>query len=515
MSFSQMTAQNAAILLMAILCVVVSFDTMQLAFALFGALVYAALQKFNPLAGKTRCQLAAEREERERKFSTHRATRWPASVKRSATRSRQPGPTQHQQQPTNTGAIKPDVYQPSTKPVTAPTFQSTAWEAEVDELISQIIPGRDEDQAVQRLALHVKAAIGSLLPEVEVNGFAQGSLKYGKAFGVAVPEVDIVASVNPAAVNRRSRHYVKAQQMDARQLQKWALRGCIDRLVTVGGFKFRRSAFQGEEPKATLVVPVSLGFFTDPIPVDFSVNTVTPFYTAALLTECSQIEPRAKALILLVKRWAKDRGICHGTKGHLSPYLWSLLAIYFMQVGVEGPGPLLPALHEFAMSSGLMPRPSSSKCDAPNQKPLANKLVEDAMKLSIGQLFCEFVNFYRQHFNWRDEAISVRLGRRAPPSISLPLHIVLSEDHGTHDVGLAIEDPFKAGNNLGACMNAMSLARLREELARASDLCTRGASLTELLEPWVPPDDGRSSSILRDACSEEHGSGGAKNPQSE
>merc|ERR1719310_418023 len=90
---------------------------------------------------------------------------------------------------------------------------------------------------------------------------------------------------------------------------------CTDRLVASAGLKFRRSAFRGEEPRVTLLVPSALGFFKEAIPVDFSINSVTPFYTAALLTECGQIDVRAKALILFVKRWAKDRGICHAAKG--------------------------------------------------------------------------------------------------------------------------------------------------------------------------------------------------------
>ncbi|CAK0854501.1 unnamed protein product, partial [Prorocentrum cordatum] len=60
------------------------------------------------------------------------------------------------------GTLKPEVRKPSAVPVLAPTFQSTGWEA-----------------------------------EAEVAGFASGSLVSGKAFGVAVPEVDIVVNANP------------------------------------------------------------------------------------------------------------------------------------------------------------------------------------------------------------------------------------------------------------------------------------------------------------------------------
>merc|ERR1719265_1650370 len=139
----------------------------------------------------------------------------------------------------------------------------------------------------------------------------------------------------------------EAERLDERKIQKWAIRGCTDRLVATGSFKFRRSAFKGDEPKVTLLAAPSLGLFVESIPMDFSVNVVTPLYNAALLTECGQMEPRAKELILLVKRWAKDRGICHAPKGHLPPYLWGILSIFYLQSGMADDESLLPSLEGF------------------------------------------------------------------------------------------------------------------------------------------------------------------------
>merc|ERR1719359_2510985 len=234
-------------------------------------------------------------------------------------------------------------------------------------------PGVEEEHAVQRLVFHVKRTIQSLFPEVEVTGFVHSSLKCGKAFGVAVPEAEIVANVSPVLLAQRLQQ--RAKSIGAKQLQKSSVRACTDSLVSSGGLKFRRSAFRGDEPRVTLLVPKVLGFFSDAIPIDFSVNSITPFYTAALLTECGQMEPRAKTLILLVKRWAKDRGICHSAKGHLSPYLWSLLVMYFLQVGVDEEGALLPLLEAFKISS----------CDSKlKYKSTANATMdESSSKLSV------------------------------------------------------------------------------------------------------------------------------------
>jgi len=349
-----------------------------------------------------------------------------------------------------------------------------------------------------------------------VLGFASGDLVRGTAFGVAVPEVDVIVSVRPSVLAARlqgrlaPRSGALAAQLDVRKLQKSAIRACTDRLVSGGGFKFRRSAFRGPEPKVTLLAPAALGIYSEAIPIDFSVNSTTPLYNAALFTECGQIEARARSLILLVKRWAKDRGVCHAAKGHLSPYSWTLLTIFFLQVGVPDEGPLLPALEGFRLSSGLAGQPAmlggssvvgdggdteTNPMAGPGSSPAAStdgneeprpESVAGPQK-SVGELFKDFAHFYGSTFDWRNEAISVRLGRRGPPHLGLPLHIVLRDDAAT-EVGPSIEDPFDQRRNLGECTTAASLTRLHEELTRAAELCERGAPLAKLLEPWVPPE---------------------------
>lgn len=490
---SELNAKNVGLILLACVCTILPLDISQLAFAVIGALAYALLQVVNPRPVRSK-QIVVEYEAKDqrgnglarsrpqqtswRKDGAPRVPREQQDVlaKANADRKRVPSPP----------VAKPEVYKPSSMPVSAPTFSSTGWDDEVSELLQQLTPGNSEAQAVRRLALHVEQVIKAIYPDVEVSGFAHAGLSAGKAFAIAVPEVDIVANISPTALAARIAQNQR-QQLDVKKFQKTSVRLCTDRLVANAGLKFRRSAFRGEEPRVTLLVPPQLGFFSDAVPIDFSINTVTPFYTAALLTECGQIDLRAKSLILLVKRWAKDRGICHAAKGHLSPYLWSLLAMYFLQVGVDEEGAILPSLDQFKISSTLGSGSSKAKGATPamHQK---GPQKEEVNKLSVGQLFGKFVHFYSKKFNWSGEAISIGAGRRAAPDLSVPLHVVINDD-GTSAVGPIIADPFKAGNNLGNSMNPISLARLHEELSRANDLYQRGASLTELLQPWVPVED--------------------------
>jgi hypothetical protein len=286
--------------------------------------------------------------------------------------------------------------------------------------------------------------------------------------------------IGPKGQGRSSQKASPTQaQPDPRKAQKSAIRSCVDRLVSSGGFKFRRSAFRGLEPKVTLLAPPAHGIVNEPIPIDFSVNTNTPLHNANLSDECASIDSRCKDLMLLVKRWAKDRGVCHAAKGHLSPYCWSLLTIYYLQVGMKDRRPVLPPLPNMEASVTGMARQISDE----------RALDDGAPKLTVGELFKGFVLFYNRTFEWGEELVCVRSGQRARAGDEFPIHMIQHEDPAKQPlVGPSIEDPFEPAHNLGECATAISLARLREEMNRADEMCSKGVALGELLEPWVPPD---------------------------
>lgn len=344
------------------------------------------------------------------------------------------------------------------------------------------------------LAAAARQILQKMMPEAEVVAFASADIMRGTAFGVAVPEVDIICNVTPSVLarclqNNTARPMPHDAQLDARKLHKSALRACTDELVAGGVFKFRRSAFKGLEPKVTLLAS-GFGACGVAIPVDFSVNTLTPLYNAALLTECGHIDIRARDLILVVRRWAKDRGVSHAAKGHLSPYAWTLLVIYFLQVcNTEGDS-ILPMLTAFKLSSGLLPaQHASHPRPGSNTTALADRNVHSA---SVASLFAGFAHFFSQTIDWRREAVSVRAGKRQAPAQKLPLHIV-EFGNGSTEVAPSIEDPFEPTRNLSALMTTVSLARFREEFARVDALCSRDASLSEILEPLVPPERGSTT----------------------
>lgn len=358
---------------------------------------------------------------------------------------------------------KPETRKTSAVPVQALTFKATEWRAQVGELVERIAPTNESEKAVEAIARSIRHSLAPLLLDAKVVAFACSNPLNSHAFGVAVPDVDVVL-VTPLAGG----DCYHKQNLDASKLQKSIIRSCTDRLVSHGGFKFRRSGFRGSEPRVTLLAPVNSrgeDQHAVNIPINLSVNSSTPSQNFSLVEACRSLNPVARELILLVRRWAKDRGISHVAKGNLSPYCWTVLAIYFMQVK----GEVLPPLASF-ITHGQVPSELSLK----------------DCQCHAADLLQGFFHFYANMFDWRNEGICIRLAQRAPPRLGLPLHILLKSDGKSTMVGLSIEDPYQTGHNLADCMNWRSFERTQEEISRAFELCSQGSSLASLLEPWAP-----------------------------
>lgn len=377
-------------------------------------------------------------------------------------------------------------------PVSLPVFEATGFENQVKELLTQMIATQESEKVIRDLAAHAQTILREIFADVEVVGFASSNFVRGTAFGVAVPDVDLVASINPESlVHQLQLHRCGCvtDRICARKLQKSAVRTCTDLLTSKGGLRFRRTAFRGEEPKVTLLVPPTLGLSHQSIPIDFSVNSVLPLHNAALLTECGHIEPRAKALVILVRRWAKDRGICQASMGHMPPYSWTLLCIYFCQVGLQDA--VLPPLTRFKVTSGLAGKTDAhtgaeDDWRAPTHSPV--------MSMQVGELFREFAQFLLS-VDWSTEVASVRLGKRSPPHLGMELPVILHAN-GDSEIGPCVEDPFEPKRNIASGVTEYGAKRLREELLRASDLMSQCAPLAEILVPWTPPsasDDTRET----------------------
>eukprot|EP00929_Paragymnodinium_shiwhaense_P100384 TRINITY_DN6265_c0_g1_i1.p1 TRINITY_DN6265_c0_g1~~TRINITY_DN6265_c0_g1_i1.p1 ORF type:complete len:538 (+),score=113.01 TRINITY_DN6265_c0_g1_i1:119-1615(+) len=358
--------------------------------------------------------------------------------------------------------------------IAPPTFSVTGFEAEVKELMHQILPSQRDEKAVQDITMRVHQALAATYPDIEVLGYCTGDLNRGKAFGVAVPDVDIIINLNPAMLASSVSSRNSDPDNDLMKIYKATLRSCTEKLVSKGGFKFRRSAFRGSEPKVTLLTPNVVGDLQHAVPMDFSINTTVPMYYSSLLADCELLDPRAKELIMLVKRWAKDRGVCHAAKGYLSPYLWCVMVVYFLQQRAYDAEPVLPMLEAFPTAAGLVGAGRPAVKLAEKQAAMHTQQHERAqLDKHVGTLFKEFVHYFHAIFDWSHGVIAIS---DAAYSVDI------------EGVALRIVDPFEGQGDLSAYLSKDRLVRIREEFARASELCRAEASLVQLLELWMPPE---------------------------
>lgn len=402
--------RTQCIILAGILTAVLPLEIHHLVAMVLGAAGYMFLQKLEPTVRRREPQVKRRSSsDMEKKFQEKREVR-----------------------------VMKEVKKPSVVPVQAPKFQATGFDAEVKELLQNLQLTNTVRAQVDSITQRVKDLLLPIFQgSTTLEGYALANPLTGTAFGVAVPDVEIVVTSGSNA---------QVVGPEAAKYQKSLIRTCTDRLVT-GGFKFRRSAFRGNEPKVTLISPPSPDGQAG-IPFNLSVNAMTPSCAQRIFEACQRC-PCAAELLLLERRWAKDRGISHAAKGHLSPYCWMLLGIYYLQeVGILEPG------------LGFL-----------------NSTPKTKSTMSSAELFKSFMRFYA-NFSWT-EVVSVR-GHR---SKALPMRMV---DGVAAPV---IEDPFELGVDLANGMHSQSLQRLRDELRRSCELCARGASLAELLEPWVPPEE--------------------------
>jgi len=405
--------RTQCIILVGILTAVLPLEIHHLVAMVLGAAGYMFLQKLEPTVRRREPQVKRTRD--AEKWRSPREARDVPNAPKSV-------------------ALPREVKKPSVVPVQAPKFQAKGFDAEVTELLQNIQLTHNVRVQVDAITQKVKDCLSPVLQGSKLDGYVLANPLSGTAFGVAVPDVEIVVTSNSQVAGAEAAKY-----------QKSLIRSCTDRLVT-GGFKFRRSAFRGSEPKVTLISPPSQCGQVG-IPFNLSVNAMTPSRAQRIFEACERC-PVAAELLLLERRWAKDRGISHAAKGHLSPYCWMLLGVYYLQeAGILEPG--LGFLNSTSAQSTM----------------------------TSATLLKNFMRFYA-NFSWK-EVVSVRSGR----SKALPLRLM--DGHAAP----VIEDPFEIGTDLASGMHSQSLQRLREEIQRAHQLCERGASLAELLEPWVPPEE--------------------------
>lgn len=152
--------------------------------------------------------------------------------------------------------------------------------------------------------------------------------------------------------------------------------------------------------------------------VDISFGNDVVLYNSQLLRAYADFDQRAMALGILVKHWAKQRGIRSPLEGTLSSYSYSLMVIHFLQLNhvlpnFQNPPETLMAMAGLDSAERLLEEghnvwflnPGSVKGDIEDEDWLGCR----KCTASLPELFFGFFRYFALEFNFYSHVVSIRL----------------------------------------------------------------------------------------------------------
>jgi len=197
-------------------------------------------------------------------------------------------------------------------------------------------------------------------------------------------------------------------------------------------------------------VPILRLRFGGHLDIDLSCENIKAVTNTRLLKAYASIDRRVRDVGIAVKLWAQANGVCGASKGHLSSYSFTLMAIYFLQVHPEI----------------QLPHFDTARIEADNKK-RPDALVAWARKqwrcdLTSVELLHRFFWFYSSWFSWCEEVVSVRQGERM-----FAYQHCFQQLRGRYTPRLHIEDPYERERNLHCVLGDLQELRLQQALGEA------------------------------------------------
>ncbi|TMW57719.1 hypothetical protein Poli38472_014322 [Pythium oligandrum] len=201
-----------------------------------------------------------------------------------------------------------------------------------------------------------------------------------------------------------------------------------------------------------------------------------------LLRAYAEYDDRTRALGLVVKHWAKRRGVSDASLGYLSSYSYILLVIYYLQARVG----LLPNLQnpELLQQANVSPRYFNkvdiSFCDdrhAARAFHSTTAAAKNVQNLTVAELLEGFFAFYASEFDFAQYVVSVR----SPESQQRKTKKTRWGLSKMKSWRISIEDPLEITRDLGCVLQASAQQRILKEFARANALMQKGESFADVV----------------------------------
>lgn len=204
---------------------------------------------------------------------------------------------------------------------------------------------------------------------------------------------------------------------------------------------------------------------------DISVNNNLAVINSRLIGAYCSIDPRMQPLGIVIKTWAKARGINDRSRGTLSSFSLLLMLIHFLQ---RRNPPILPSLQDLALElnepliylHGADIRFITNKAAISSEMHRLTSGVDNTE--SLGQLLYEFFRYYG--FEYKQGVIGIRdLRQFQSDSDNSPLAMYV------------VDNPFEVGKDVANVAPAQ-YSRIRQEFRRANSLIYEGSSLEHVCE---------------------------------
>lgn len=203
---------------------------------------------------------------------------------------------------------------------------------------------------------------------------------------------------------------------------------------------------------------------------DISVNNNLAVINSRLIGAYCSIDPRMQPLGIVVKSWAKARGINDRSRGTLSSFSLLLMLIHFLQ---RRSPPILPSLQDLALelNEPLIYLQGSDIRFISDKQAIESEMHRlrngSQNEESLGQLLYEFFRYYG--FEYKNGVVGIR-----------DLRQFQSDEANAGSAEMyVVDNPFEVGKDV-ANVSPSQYSRIRQEFRRANSLIYDGATLSEI-----------------------------------
>ncbi|KAF5952975.1 hypothetical protein HYC85_010919 [Camellia sinensis] len=327
-----------------------------------------------------------------------------------------------------------------------------------------LIPPEEENAKQKQLLTLLEKLVSKEWPEARLHLYGSCA----NSFRVSKSDIDVCLAIEDPDVNKsevllKLADILQSDNLQNVQVNDLAFQDLCNVLTAV------HALTRARVPIVKLMDPVTA------ISCDICINNVLAVVNTKLLWDYAQIDVRLRQLALIVKHWAKSRGVNATYQGTLSSYAYVLMCIHFLQ---QRRPAILPCLQ--GMERTYAVTVDNIECAYFDQ---VEKLsgFGSRNRESIAQLVWTFFNYWAYCHDYANDVISIRTGSILSKRAKDWTRRIGNDRHL-----ICIEDPFEISHDLGRVVDKNSIRVLREEFERAAQIMQFDHDpCVTLFEPYI------------------------------